>query len=288
MAGEPLGSSLCPVCGSRTAAPDAFLTAVVRAEPPEQIVRCAGCGLVRREPRRSLERASETYGEAYYKQYEAEIGMSGDAGGELRPHLKKRLAMAQRLVGTGRLLEIGCGKGFFIDYARGQGWRVSGVEVSEAAGRMARAKGLEVYIGPVETLPPSAEPIDFVHMNHVLEHLSDPVAVLRQVRAMLSPNGIVIIEVPNEFDNLFFRLGRHLLPQREVVQAIPSTHEFFFTPETFRRAVTAAGLTPSSCRTVRWKTGGRSGVLGRTAKRAVYLLERLVDRSGNIEAVLRR
>ena len=277
----------CPVCEASAATRDSLLTAVVGAEPPEQLVRCADCGLVRREPRMSFEHASDVYDDAYYEQYEGVVGMSGDAGGEVRPHLKARLVAVERLVGVGKLLEVGCGKGFFMDYARSRGWRVKGVEVSEVAGNIARAKGLDVHIGPIELLSPT-EPVDFVHMNHVLEHLADPVAVLKQVRTMLAPDGIAIIEVPNEFDNFFFGVGRTVLPHEKLTQPIRSTHQFFFSPKTFRLAVAKAGLTVVSCRTVRWGIGDRSGVLGRTVRWALYVLERRFDRAGNIEAILKR
>jgi hypothetical protein len=105
---------------------------------------------------------------------------------------------------------------------------------------------------------------------------------------MLAPNGVAIIEVPNEFNNLFFSLGRVALPLRRLVYPIPSTHQFFFDPRTFRLAVAKAGINLVYCRTVRWTVGERSGALGRAAREAIYLVERPFERAGNIEALLSR
>jgi 2-polyprenyl-3-methyl-5-hydroxy-6-metoxy-1,4-benzoquinol methylase len=273
----------CPVCKSTTAEPDDRLTRIVRAAAPERIVRCAGCGLVRRDPPLSPDRAAEIYNDAYYRQYEASVGMTGDLDGVLRPHLRKRLHRVERCLGVGRLLEIGCGKGAFLEHARQRGWAVRGVEVSAEAGNVAQDKGLDVHIGPVETVSPPAEPYDFVHMNHVLEHLAEPVEVLRRVFSWLRPGSRIVIEVPNEFDNLFFRFGSRVLPERAMIYPVQSTHEVFFNPTTLRRAVTAAGLAIERCRTVRWTIGDRSGIVGKSVRWAVYGLERPLGRAGNIE-----
>jgi 2-polyprenyl-3-methyl-5-hydroxy-6-metoxy-1,4-benzoquinol methylase len=236
----------------------------------------------------SVDRAADVYDEGYFRQYDESVGLSGDVGGHLRPHLRERLAEIESRIGVGRMLEIGCARGHLLEAARRRGWETRGVEPSEAAAREARAKGLDVYVGPVEAMPPLAEPVDFVHMHHVLEHLADPLATLRQVCELLKPTGLAIIEVPNEFDNLFFRFGRLILPERSLVYAIRSTHQFFFNPSTLRRMLTAAGLAIERCRTVRWTIGDRSGLLGRATRRAVYLLERRLGCAGNIEATVRR
>lgn len=279
-------SAPCPLCGEGMAVPEEALAAVVRAAP-DRLVRCAGCALVRRDPPISTARAAQIYDDAYYRVYEQSVGMAGDLHGVLRPHLRRRLEAVERRLGVGRLLEIGCGKGALLEYARDRGWTTRGVEISEAAGRVAREKGLDVHIGPVETMSTPPEPPDFVHMNHVLEHLADPVRVLRQVRELLAPGGIAVVEVPNEFDNLFFHVGRALLPQSRRLSPVPSTHQCFFNPQTLQRAICAAGLAVERCRTVRWTIGDRSNIVGRAIRRAIYLAERPLERAGNIEAVVR-
>ena len=277
----------CPLCDATTARPDERLTRIVRAEPPERIVRCPDCGLVRRDSPLSPTQAAAIYDDEYYRQYELSVGMTGSVGGVLRPHLGVRLESVERRIGVGRLLEIGCGKGMFLEHAKQRGWQVRGVEVSADAGRVAQEKGLDVHIGPVESVSPPSEPFDFVHMNHVLEHLAEPVDVLRQVGAWLRPGGLVVVEVPNEFDNLFFRIGSLVLPERMVTYPVQSTHQIFFNPATLRQAVTTAGLAIERCRTIRWTIGDRSGALGKAIRWAIYGLERPLGRAGNIEIIAR-
>lgn len=274
----------CPLCGSIRSTTLSTAGLLLRVEP-DRILRCAECGMVYRNPPLTVDRATEIYNNEYYQQYEQSTGMAGDLNGVARVHLKRRLIDVETRTGVGQMLEIGCGKGALLEFARSRGWTTQGVEVSENAGHIARDKGLNVHIGPVETMPRLAAPVDFIHLNHVLEHLTDPVGVLRQIKTMLASSGIIVLEVPNEFDNLFYRIGRLALPTSSMLSPIPSTHQCFFTPSTLRRAVELAGLTMQRLRTVRWTIGDRSGWLGKAIRRAVYLIERPLERAGNIEVV---
>ncbi len=277
----------CPMCGSAEAFILPKLGRILRLSPGEALLRCAGCDLVRRDPPLAPEAAADVYDDAYYREYEQSVGMTGDLGGVLRPHMRKRLAWIESRIGVGRLLEIGCGKGYFLAHARSHGWTTHGVEVSEEAGKVARESDLDVHVGPIEGMPHPSDRYDFIHMNHVLEHLIDPIATLRRLRSMLTPQGLAVIEVPNEFANLFFRFGRLALPEKALVYPIRSTHQIFFDPRTFRRALDQAGLRILRFRTVRWTIGDRSGKLGKALRWAVYALERPLGRAANMEAVVR-
>lgn len=278
----------CPMCGSAEAFIMPKVGRILRLSPGEALLRCAGCDLVRRDPPLGPEAASDVYDDAYYRQYEQTVGMTGDLGGVLRAHMRKRLAWVESRIGVGRMLEIGCGKGYFLAYAKQRGWSTYGVEVSAEAGEVARESGLDVYVGPIEGMPQPSVRYDFIQMNHVLEHLADPIGTLRRLRSMLTPQGLAVIEVPNEFGNLFFRLGRLALPEKALAYPIRSTHQIFFDPRTFRRALTQSGLAIMRYRTIRWTIGDRSGKLGRAVRWAVYALERPLGRAANIEAVVRQ
>ena len=87
----------------------------------------------------------------------------------------------------GRLLEIGCGSGERLAHFAAKGWNVQGQDVDAKAVAHAReSTALPVHLGPIESLPESAGPFDAVVMNHVIEHVHDPVALLRRAAALLS------------------------------------------------------------------------------------------------------
>lgn len=98
-----------------------------------------------------------------------------------------------------RCLDIGCGDGSNLDLLKSIGHDVTGVEPDPAARATATARGLKVLAGTGEDLPEELAPgsFDCVLMSHVLEHCLDPVAALRSVRKVLTEDGVLVIDVPN-------------------------------------------------------------------------------------------
>jgi len=97
-----------------------------------------------------------------------------------------------------RLLDIGCGNGKFLSVARQDGWSVSGIDLDERALAVARAEGHSVQQGTVADL--SAEHFgayDAVTISHVIEHVPDPLADIRQAFRLLRPGGFLYLETPN-------------------------------------------------------------------------------------------
>lgn len=137
----------------------------------------------------------------------------------------------------GRLLDVGCGRGDFLDRMRRQGWIVEGVEVDAEAVEYARAThGLMIHLGALESLRLPADSFDAVTMNQVIEHVHDPVSLIRECLRLLKPGGRLVIGTPN-VDCLGYRTyGRswsHLDPPR---------HLHLFTKNTLRECVARAGF----------------------------------------------
>lgn len=102
-----------------------------------------------------------------------------------------------RLGRSGMALEIGCGDGWMIGALREQGWQVVGTERSiESAVIPAREHRVSVFVGELDALRPGAR-FDAIILFHVLEHMDDPVRVLRRCAALLKPGGMIIAAVPN-------------------------------------------------------------------------------------------
>lgn len=197
------------------------------------LVRCPRCGLVflHHVPRVD---ATAAYDEQYFENY---ARFSRDfqrvADGEL-----ERIERYARP--PGRFLDVGAGLGFHVRAADNRGWGAQGVEVSPWAVSYAR----QVLGLPVSPMTPSAIPrppasADVVLLNHVLEHVPDPSATLRQVHSILAPGGTCIVAVPN-----WNGILRRLTGRRWAALA-PEHHLWHFTAKTLKRLLETSGFTVS-------------------------------------------
>lgn len=103
----------------------------------------------------------------------------------------------------GRLVDVGCGTGDFLDLARARGWEVQGVEPSGLASQRARDRGLDVFHGTLERfLDADAGGFAALTLLNVLEHVPDPIGYVRHCRRLLAPRGAIAIVVPNDFSEI--------------------------------------------------------------------------------------
>ena len=119
-----------------------------------------------------------------------------------------------------RLLDLGCGSGLFLLRARSAGWDVIGADFDSKAVDVARGKGLDVRLGGLEKFDPFSEQFDVITLSHVIEHVPQPIEVLRDCYALLKPGGYVWIATPNieaEGHSLFGSSWRGLEPPRHLV-----------------------------------------------------------------------
>jgi 2-polyprenyl-3-methyl-5-hydroxy-6-metoxy-1,4-benzoquinol methylase len=99
-----------------------------------------------------------------------------------------------------RLLEVGCGTGADLDWARELGWDVHGLELNESAVEFAKKRGLEVNCATFENANLSANSFDCIIMSQVLEHLYSPRLALQRCHQLLRPGGLLLVAVP-KFDS---------------------------------------------------------------------------------------
>jgi SAM-dependent methyltransferase len=164
------------------------------------VVRCRTCTLMRTNPRPTSQSIGAYYPDDYAPYH---TSASNPAVAVSRTTLKSRvnrwLGMESRVLPVmtpGKMLEIGCASGAFLEQMRTNGWRTVGIEFSESATRAARAKGFEVHNGSVESAPELGEPVDLIAAWMVLEHLHDPIGVLRRLRTWIKPDGYLVASVP--------------------------------------------------------------------------------------------
>lgn len=141
-----------------------------------------------------------------------------------------------------RILDVGCSGGLFAERARAAGHHVTGVDYLEIPG--VRERTDRFFVANLEDGLPAqvGGRYDVVVAGDIIEHLSRPEEILRQIRAVLRPGGQVLLSVPN-FGHWYPRVrvltGRFGYDRRGILD---NTHLRFFTRATLRRAVRAAGF----------------------------------------------
>jgi SAM-dependent methyltransferase len=164
-----------------------------------EVRRCGACGLSLTWPPPQPSELIRYYPEAYY----------GDAGerrfvGPVERLQRTLYASRVRRVETaaggrpGRVLDVGCGRGYLLDAFRRRGWTVEGTEISAPSSAHAReALGITVHLSQLEELCLPTGSYDAVTLWHVLEHVPDPASVLAEVHRLLRPGGVLLVSVPN-------------------------------------------------------------------------------------------
>lgn len=265
----------CPACGSSSRYPlHADLSDRTFRSAPGQwtIWRCDGCGAGYLNPRPTASAIARAY-ESYYTHEDAsewwlrddltavrrlavrlvhgrmnsrlgyDRGPALRVGAVLLPLLVRR---DRELLGhlrylrarpDGRVLDVGCGDGAYLKLLRSLGWSTAiGVDPDPTAVQRARAAGLDVRLGTLDDVELPAKSFDAITLNHSIEHVHDPVGLLRQCRRLLAPGGELIVYTPNLDSEGHRRYGRnwfHLDPPRHLV---------IFTPAALRATLEAAGF----------------------------------------------
>jgi len=239
--------TVCPICGDDVEKP--FLCKVSLASDTSfDLLECSGCGVIFTSPLPTETQLAEFYTGSYYEFNRSRLEGKGMAfAGRLRRWREK-----------GRFLDIGCATGFFMNGIRKYSeWEVYGVDFGEKAVRYARDElGLEVKHGELSDAgyPPAF--FDYIHVNNVLEHVLDPVWLLRECRRIIKPDGIFYLSVPNGFnDSLdlinFYEIDN--MPARSK-----NGHIFFFPARTLIRLFDHAGFVIAKKKTYGLKRGLRS------------------------------
>jgi SAM-dependent methyltransferase len=199
MPGSPPAN--CVICGTTSIQPlfvtrDYFLTGETFG-----IVACSGCGVLFTWPRPAANDLTRYYqSDEYVSHSNTRRGLVNTLYQLIRVlALKSKYRIINRYTrGRGRLLDIGCGTGHFLDVFKREGWDVQGIEPGEAARDFARTT-FSLDVRPevdLETLESGS--FDVITMWHVLEHVPDPEQRLREVHRLLKNDGVAFIALPNK------------------------------------------------------------------------------------------
>lgn len=192
----------CCICDRDDAAPLAVGEDFEYRTSPDTflVVRCNHCGLVYHNPRPSVSELSRIYPPDYhaYEFSEDRYGLIYQVRRKLEA--KRVLAACQGLREDARMIDVGCGDGFHLSLLKDFGqstWQLEGIDPSLQAVHAATSRGLTVHHGTVQELDLPPASYDLALMIATLEHVDDPVGVLRAVRSLLKPGGKVVIVTDN-------------------------------------------------------------------------------------------
>ena len=207
---------------------------VVEEVPPISVVRCT-CGLVFVTPQPSRQVLEYAYEEAYYRPWEKQVALRSKMW-------QQRLLRVETFVSPpGRMLDVGCGTGAFLEVAEERGWDVTGTEFSAYAIKVAEARRFRVFKGEVWEAKLSAEAFDVVTCWHVIEHVADPKRVMEEIYRVLRPGGVLVLATPNVADHIF-RAAYIIARRRRPVFYEPDereVHLFNFSEQTLRALATS-------------------------------------------------
>ena len=174
------------------------------------IMKCANCGfLFTQDPPDENEIALYYKSEAYISHSDTSKGLLNKLYRHARRlMLSRKYSLIKSILGsgTGQILDIGSGTGYFQAYLTRKGWSATGIEINSDAREYAkRTFSVESY-SPDQLIRFHSSSFDFITMWHSLEHFHDPGYYLKSAQNILKDNGYLIIALPNHnsFDAEFY------------------------------------------------------------------------------------
>jgi SAM-dependent methyltransferase len=193
--------SNCPLCGSANISFHFTCTDHLASGKNFDLYRCPDCSFVFTQGYPDEEEIGSFYNSQDYISHEDNArGVLNSIYRKARDlMLSRKKMMIEKKSGmtNGRLLDIGCGTGYFAGMMLRSGWTVKGIEKNKKAREFAAARFSLDVIEPdkLSTLPDRG--FDCITMWHVLEHLHDPFRYTNEIKRMLDPGGFAVIAVPN-------------------------------------------------------------------------------------------
>lgn len=189
----------CFLCGSREGS--LVLQSVQldnqRKPHPFSLVRCGGCGLGHTRPQPMAGQLASFY-PPDYAPHQKKAASERSGGGKLSlwwSDCPERKAI--KPFGQGRLLDFGCGGGSYLQRMKTQGWQVTGVDSSrETCHRLRENENLEALEGTLPHPELKGRSFEVITLWQSLEHVADPLGVLRAARELLVPGGMLLVAVP--------------------------------------------------------------------------------------------
>ncbi len=197
------------------------------------VVECAGCRLRALSPMLTLDDLVSINKETVHPFFNACL----EDEETYRAYFKSKLDDLQWQQAAGRLLDVGCGAGFFLDAARQRGYDVAGVDLSPVPAEYAQQRlGLDVAVGSLYDYGAPSSSFDIVTIFQTIEHDPHPAELARELLRILRPGGVLMVTTPAADGFVARAMGKRWFGYRNV------EHVSFFSRQSLRFALEQAGF----------------------------------------------
>jgi SAM-dependent methyltransferase len=197
----------CPVCGESKFNNFYICKDHVVSGESFALSACENCGLVFTNPRPVIDLIGNYYESRDYIPHSDKVSLLNSAYRFFRNfNNRNKIEVVSRFSEKGKMLDVGCGMGNFLNYSLKQGWEVTGVEPAEPARQAAeQLLGKNIY-SDIREIPENLK-FNVISFWHVLEHIYDIKGVIDHAKNMLTKNGKIAIALPNNesFDARFYK-----------------------------------------------------------------------------------
>ena len=212
----------------------------------ERVVACKNCGLVYLNPRQSETEIESFYANNYRSLFSGSVSPNSEIIEEHEQRAQRRIDFFRETfpkLEEGRILEIGCAAGNFLNLMKKAGWMCLGVEAGIAFSEYAKKEyELEIVTDLYENIKFQSTSYDVISLFHVLEHLRNPTRALSDFNRMLNGNGILFLEIPD--------VHRASLDVKNYFQ---KSHIYDFSATTIRALLAKCGFEVVNCQYDKYK-----------------------------------
>jgi len=191
------------------------------------LVKCLACGFVF-----SQEIPSDEELQNHYKGY----GRNDYLSPITIKRYEELLDRMEKYRKTNKILDVGCGIGYFLEVAKRKGWEVHGTEYTDEAISICEGKGIEMKKGKLNTAYYENESFDIITSFEVIEHINNPTEELNNFNELLRKGGLAYVTTPN-----FNSLLRYRLKSAYNVISYPE-HLSYYTPRTLKKVFLQHGF----------------------------------------------
>ena len=184
----------------------------------------------------SQEELNAYYADKYYQQGigSYEISYDEEELKFIKQKIKQRFYVVEKLtkITQGKFLDVGCGEGFALKCFSDLGWQVKGVDFSKAGLEQQNPDMVDsVDIGDIYEIlskyQETKKQYDVIWLNNVLEHVLDPISLLKDLKKLTSRGGVLVVTVPNDSSDLQeYCFNNNLIPNRFWI-ALPDHISYF-------------------------------------------------------------
>ena len=209
-----------------------------RDSKKHKIIRCLKCNHIQLFPIPTLIDEKKFYDENLQDKSINDIGSIKRARRKMMYDNIRRYQFIQKIISKkSRVLEIGSGHGFFLEIMKTNGFDIIGYDISKEKRKYSKKiTDVPVYDININEKIPADNKFDIVVLFHTLEHITEPITLLKNIKKLLKPKGKILIEVPNS-DDFHLKLNKFY---KEFYWE--RAHIHYFNPKILKNVIRKSGF----------------------------------------------